>query len=67
MNRDETEGKGKQIKGNLKQAAGELLDDQKMHDEGGADEAEGDVQETFGRGRRKVGEALNDLGDRLKG
>ena len=66
MNRDETEGKAKQVKGNLKQAAGHLLDDEKLHDEGAADEAEGDVQEAFGKGRRKVGEALNDLGDKLK-
>jgi hypothetical protein len=31
-----------------------------------ADETAGDVQEGFGRGRRKVGEAIEDLGDRLK-
>ena len=66
MNRDETEGRGKQIKGNLKQAAGKVLDDEKLHDEGVVDEAEGDIQEGFGKGRRKVGEALNDLGDKLK-
>jgi uncharacterized protein YjbJ (UPF0337 family) len=66
MNRDETEGKANQIKGNIKQAAGHLTDDEKLHDEGVADEAAGNVQETFGKGRRKVGEALNDLGDKLK-
>ena len=66
MNKDETEGRGNQIKGNLKQAAGKMLDDEKLHDEGVADEAAGDVQESFGKGRRKVGEALNDLGDKLK-
>jgi uncharacterized protein YjbJ (UPF0337 family) len=66
MNRDETDGKGNQIKGNLKQAAGKILDDEQLHDEGVADEAAGDVQEGFGRGRRKVGEALNDLGDKIK-
>ena len=66
MNKDETEGRGNQIKGNLKQAAGKMLNDEKLHDEGVADEAAGDVQEGFGKGRRKVGEALNDLGDKLK-
>ena len=66
MNRDETDGKANQIKGNLKQAAGKVLNDQDLHDEGVADEAAGEVQETFGKGRRKVGEALNDLGDKLK-
>lgn len=66
MNKDEAKGRADQIKGNLKQAAGKALDDQDLHDEGVVDEAAGDVQETFGRGRRKVGEALNDLGNRLK-
>ena len=66
MNRDEAKGRADQIKGNLKQAAGKALNDEKLHDEGVVDEASGDVQEAFGRGRRKVGEALDDLADRIK-
>ncbi|MEN3339713.1 MAG: hypothetical protein V7647_3389 [Acidobacteriota bacterium] len=66
MNRDELNGKGDQLKGKLKQAAGDLTDDDRLHDEGVADEASGDVQEGFGRGRRKVGEAIEDLGNKLK-
>lgn len=66
MNRDEAEGKADQIKGKIKQAAGDLTDDERLHDAGVADEAAGNVQEGFGRGRRKVGEALEDLGDKLK-
>jgi uncharacterized protein YjbJ (UPF0337 family) len=66
MNRDELDGKADQLKGKLKQAAGDLTDDQRLHDEGVADEASGDVQEGFGRGRRKVGEAVEDLGRKLK-
>jgi uncharacterized protein YjbJ (UPF0337 family) len=66
MNRDELEGKVDQLKGKVKQAAGDLSDDEKLKDEGVADEAGGDVQEGFGRGRRKVGEAIEDLGDKLK-
>ena len=54
MNRDEISGKSEQIKGKLKQAAGDLTDDARLRDEGVADEAAGDVQEGFGRGRRKV-------------
>lgn len=65
-NRDEVEGRAKEIKGNIKQAAGKALDDERLHDEGVADEAEGEIQEGFGKGRRKVGEALNDLGNKLK-
>lgn len=66
MNRDELEGRKDQVKGRIKQAAGDLTDDDKLRDEGVIDEAAGDVQEGLGRGRRKVGEALNDLGDKLK-
>jgi uncharacterized protein YjbJ (UPF0337 family) len=66
MNRDELEGKNDQVKGKIKQAAGDLTDDDRLHDEGVSDEAAGKVQEGFGRGRRKVGEALEDLGDKMK-
>lgn len=66
MNRDELDGKGDQLKGKLKQAAGDLTDNDRLHDEGVADEAAGNVQEGFGKGRRKIGEAIEDLGDKLK-
>jgi uncharacterized protein YjbJ (UPF0337 family) len=66
MNRDELEGKKDQLKGKVKQAAGDLTDDDQLHDEGVADEAAGDVQEGFGRARRKVGKAIEDLGDSIK-
>jgi len=66
MNKDELEGKANVIKGKVKQAAGDLADDPQLHDEGVADEAAGKVQDTVGRGRRKVGEAIEDLGDAIK-
>ena len=66
MNKDELDGKTDQLKGKLKQAAGDLTDNERLHDEGVADEAAGDAQEGFGRGRRKVGEAIEDIGDRIK-
>ena len=66
MNRDELNGKTDQLKGKLKQATGDLTDNQRLHDEGVADEAAGKVEEGFGRGRRKVGEAIEDLGEKLK-
>src|SRR4030095_15402811 len=55
MNRDEFQGKNDQLKGKIKQAAGDLTDDDRLHDEGVADEAAGKVQEGFGRGRRQGG------------
>jgi uncharacterized protein YjbJ (UPF0337 family) len=66
MNRDEIEGKAEALKGKMKQAAGDLTDDARLHDEGVADEAAGDTQETIGRGRRKVGEVVEDLGKSIK-
>ena len=66
MNRDEIEGKGEALKGKLKQAAGDLTNDPDLHDEGVVDEAAGNTQDAIGRGRRKVGEALEDIGDTIK-
>ena len=66
MNRDEMDGKAEALKGKVKQAAGDLTDDQGLHDEGVADEAAGDTQEAIGKGRRKVGEFVEDLGKSIK-
>ena len=66
MNKDELDGKTKAAKGKLKQAVGDLTDDQTLHDEGVADEATGELQDTLGRTRRKVGEAVEEVGERLK-
>jgi uncharacterized protein YjbJ (UPF0337 family) len=66
MNRDELQGRVDKVKGKIKQAAGDLTDDEQLHDEGEADEAAGTVQEGFGRARRKVGEAIEDFGKNVK-
>jgi uncharacterized protein YjbJ (UPF0337 family) len=66
MNRDELEGKAEALKGKIKQAAGDLTDDQDLHDEGVVDEAAGKTQDALGRGRRKVGEAIEDIGKSIK-
>ena len=66
MNKDELTGKTDQVKGRAKQAWGDVTKDEQMHDQGVADEAAGKVEEGFGKGRRKVGEAINDVGDAIK-
>jgi uncharacterized protein YjbJ (UPF0337 family) len=66
MNQDELEGKGEQVKGKIKQGVGDLTDNERLHDEGVADEAAGEVQEGYGKAKRKVGEAISDLGDEIK-
>lgn len=66
MNQDELKGKADQLKGKIKQGVGDATDNERLHDEGVADEASGDVQEGFGRARRKVGEAIEDIGEDIK-
>ena len=65
-NEDELRGKSEQVKGKAKQAWGDLTNDERLRNEGLDDEAAGDVEETLGRGRRKVGEAIEDLGKDIK-
>ena len=66
MNRDELEGKAEALKGKIKQATGDLTNNPDLHDEGVADEAAGKTQDTLGRVRRKVGEAIEDVGNAIK-
>ena len=66
MNRDELGGKLDRTKGEVKQAFGDATNNERLHDEGVADEVSGKVQEGFGTARRKVGDAVEDLGDAIK-
>jgi uncharacterized protein YjbJ (UPF0337 family) len=65
-NRDELEGKFDQAKGKTKETIGRAVDDRELEDEGTADRVNGNVKEGFGKARRKVGEAVEDLGDEIK-
>ena len=67
MNKDELDGKAESVKGKIKQGVGDLTDNDRLRDEGVADEVQGDVQAGFGKARRKVGDAIEDIGDKLKG
>lgn len=64
-NRDELEGKFDQAKGKTKEALGKAFDDEELEAEGTADNARGEVSEGFGKARRKVGEAIEDVGDAI--
>ncbi len=66
MNRDEIKGKTEALKGKIKQAAGDLTDNERLKNEGVADEAAGDTQDAIGRGRRKAGEFIEDIGEKIK-
>jgi uncharacterized protein YjbJ (UPF0337 family) len=64
-NRDEVRGKVDQVKGRVKESVGKMSDDEELRNEGEEDQIAGNVQEGFGKGRRKVGEAIKDLGDKI--
>jgi len=64
-NKDEVNGKIDKAKGRVKESAGALNDDDKLRNEGIDDQAAGEVQESFGKGRRKVGDAIKDLGKKI--
>jgi uncharacterized protein YjbJ (UPF0337 family) len=64
-NRDELEGKLDQAKGKTKETIGRALDDRDLEDEGRADHAGGKIEEGYGKARRKVGEAIEDVGDAI--
>ena len=64
-NRDEVEGKWDQAKGAVKETVGRTVDDRDLEAEGSADRTGGKVQEGFGTAKRKVGEAIEDIGESI--
>jgi len=66
MNKDEMEGKWDKTKGKVKENVGRAVNDREMEQKGLDDQAKGNVQEGFGKARRNVGEAIEDLGDKIK-
>ena len=64
-NKDEVKGKGKQIKGAIKDKVGEVTNNPRLEAEGEAERLAGKVQEKVGKGRRKVGEAVVKVGQAL--
>jgi len=64
-NSDEVEGKWDQAKGKTKETIGRAINDDDLEAEGRADDAGGQVKEGFGKARRKVGEAIEDVGDAI--
>lgn len=51
MNKDRVEGKAKDVAGRVERQAGEWTDDPKLQVKGAAKQAEGKVQNTFGKAK----------------
>lgn len=64
-NNDEVEGKGKDIKGKIKEKVGEWTNNPDLEAEGNADQAEGNVQEAYGETKRKVGDTIEEIGKKV--
>ena len=64
MNEDQVKGRAETIKGNVKEAAGKLVGNERLTTEGQADQAAGKVQSTVGDVKSNVGSAIKKAIDR---
>lgn len=65
-NKNERDGKVEEVKGKAKQAVGQATNNPDLVEEGQVDEAAGKTQATIGTATRKVGEAVEKLGQTIK-
>ena len=66
MNRDEIKGKAEKAKGYIKEETGEALNDPELEAEGRAERVAGKLREGFGKAKRKIGEAVDDVADKIE-
>ena len=66
MNRDEIKGKAEQVKGAIKDKAGEILNNPELEAEGEAERAAGTVREGVGKAKRKAREGLDKIADKIE-
>ena len=65
-NKAEIKGKINKAKGTVKESIGHAIGNRSMENHGAAERRKGNVQETLGKARRKVGDAVKDLGNTLR-
>ena len=66
MNRDEIQGKARDVKGRIKRASGALTGNRRLESEGADDQEIGQAQADVGRARKNLGRAVEKLGRRIK-
>jgi len=64
-NDDEVKGRIDQASGTVKEKAGRMFGDPVLEEKGADQRDSGRMQAGFGKARRKVGEAVEDLGEKL--
>ena len=65
-NKAEIKGKVNKARGTVKENVGHAVGNRRMENDGAADRRKGGVQETLGKARRKVGDAVKDLGNSMR-
>ena len=65
INKDEVKGKYEQAKGTVKDKAGELTGNERLEAEGEAEHAKGDLREGWGKAKRNVSNAVEDVADAI--
>jgi uncharacterized protein YjbJ (UPF0337 family) len=65
-NRNERDGEIDQAKGKVKQAVGDLTDNDKLRAEGAVDETAGKAKTAVGGVQKKVGAAIESVGKAVK-
>jgi uncharacterized protein YjbJ (UPF0337 family) len=65
-NKAEVRGKINKAKGTVKENIGNAVGNRRMENDGAADRRAASVQETLGKARRKVGDAVKDLGNKMR-
>ena len=63
LNKDEVEGKYEQAKGTVKDKVGEITGNERLEAEGEAEHAGGEAQETWGKFKRGVSDAVDSVGE----
>ena len=64
MNKDQVNSRAETVKGNVKEAAGKLVGNERLTAEGQAEQAAGKVQSTVGDVKNDVGNAIKKAIDR---
>jgi uncharacterized protein YjbJ (UPF0337 family) len=64
MNKDQVNGRAETIKGDVKEAAGKIVGNERLTTEGQADQVAGKTQSTVGDVKNNVGNAVKNVIDR---
>lgn len=66
MGQQEARGKVKKLRGRVRETVGRITGNRKLEQEGSRERAEGAVQESLGKARRKVGEFVDGVAKAIK-